>query len=58
MATNNIVVKPATSIRRSGLIKFFETIDQRRLYIDNVGGILAALQACVQQAGAGGDVAP
>jgi hypothetical protein len=26
------------------------TIDQGRLYIDNVGGILAALQACVQQA--------
>ena len=24
------------------------TLDQGRLYIDNVGGILAALQACVQ----------
>jgi hypothetical protein len=29
------------------------TIDQGRLYIDNVGGILAALQASLQQAGAG-----
>ena len=28
------------------------TIDQGRLYIDNVGGILAALQAALQQAGA------
>ncbi len=28
------------------------TIGQGRLYIDNVGGILAALQACVQQEGA------
>jgi hypothetical protein len=28
------------------------TIDQGRLYIDNVGGILAALQAAVQPAGA------
>jgi hypothetical protein len=27
------------------------TIDQGRLYIDNVGGILAAFQACLQQAG-------
>lgn len=27
------------------------TIDQGRLYIDNVGGILAALQAAIQQAG-------
>jgi hypothetical protein len=31
------------------------TLDQRRLYIDNVGGILAALQACVQaELGTGG----
>jgi hypothetical protein len=30
------------------------TIDQTRLYIDNVGGILAALQASIQQAEAGG----
>jgi hypothetical protein len=28
------------------------TIGQGRLYIDNVGGILAALLACVPQAGA------
>ena len=29
------------------------TIDQGRFYIDNVGGILAALQTALQQAGAG-----
>ena len=34
------------------------TINQGRLYIDNVGGILAALQACIQQAGAGPSQAP
>jgi hypothetical protein len=31
------------------------TIGQGRLYIDNVGGILAALHACVQHAGSGPD---
>ncbi len=35
------------------LVQTAVTIDQGRLYIDNVGGILAAFQACVQQAGPG-----
>jgi hypothetical protein len=34
------------------------TLDQGRLYIDNVGNILAALQAALQQAGAGPNQPP
>ena len=34
------------------------TIDQGRFYIDNVGGILAALQAALQQAGVGPNQPP
>ena len=33
------------------LVQTAVTIDQGRLYIDNIGGILAALQACIQQGG-------
>jgi hypothetical protein len=40
------------------LVQTAVTIDQGRLYIDNVGGILAALQLCIPPAGTESNQAP